>query len=40
MEYILTLDNKVIHFINENMRSPIMDKAMRFVSKLGNGGFV
>ena len=40
MEYILTLDNKVIRFINKNMRSPLLDKIMRFVTRLGNGGFV
>ena len=40
MEYILTLDNKVIRFINKNMRSPLLDKIMRFVSRLGNGGFI
>ena len=40
MEYILTLDNKVIRFINKNMRSPLLDKIMRFVTRLGNGGFI
>ena len=38
MEFILTFDNNVIKFVNEHMKSRVMDKIMRFVSALGNNG--
>lgn len=40
MEFILTFDDKVIRFINDNMRSRFLDKAMKLVSASGNYGIV
>ncbi len=40
MEFILTFDDKVIRFINDNMRSRFLDKAMKMVSASGNYGIV
>ena len=40
MEFILTFDDKVIRFINDNMRSRFLDKAMKLVSASGNYGII
>lgn len=40
MEFILTFDDKVIRFINDNLRSRFLDKAMKMVSASGNYGVV
>ncbi|MEA4971926.1 MAG: phosphatase PAP2 family protein [Candidatus Metalachnospira sp.] len=40
MELILTFDDTVIHFINDNMRNGLLNKIMEFVSLLGNGGIL
>lgn len=40
MEFILEFDDKVIHFVDENLRCEFMDKIMRFVSSLGNNGAI
>lgn len=40
MELILTFDDTVIHFINDNMRNAILDKIMEYISVLGNGGIL
>lgn len=40
MECVLTFDDVVIHFINDNIRNTILDKTMEFVSMLGNGGIL
>jgi len=40
VELILTFDDIVIHFVNDNMRSEILNKIMEFVSMLGNGGII
>lgn len=40
MEFILSFDETVIHFINDNIRSKTADRLMKFVSALGDNGAV
>lgn len=40
MLLIQHLDNSILFFINNNMHGHIMDKAMVFITSLGNGGFI
>jgi len=39
-EFINYIDNSVLDFIKDNMRSGILDIIMPFISVLGNGGFI
>ncbi len=40
MEFILNFDDRVIHFINDKMRSRSADRFMRLVSAMGDNGAI
>lgn len=40
MEMILKFDDKVMRFVNKNLRNKTVDKIMRFVTALGDNGAV
>lgn len=40
MSTILNIDNKILDFIQQNMRCSFLDDAMTFITSLGNAGIV
>ncbi|GFI61949.1 undecaprenyl-diphosphatase BcrC [Clostridiales bacterium] len=40
MRSILTIDDKIIHFVNDHMRCRSVDKVMRIVSRIGDNGAI
>ncbi|MBW6411512.1 phosphatase PAP2 family protein [Clostridium weizhouense] len=40
MQFIQVFDDRILNFIQENLRSPIMDRVIPFITSLGNGGFI
>lgn len=40
MQFIQAFDDRILNFIQENLRNPIMDKIIPIITSLGNGGLV
>ncbi|MBH1942130.1 phosphatase PAP2 family protein [Mobilitalea sibirica] len=40
MELIQSIDNNILIFIQENLKNPVFDQVMVFITKLGNAGFL
>ncbi|GAA0079134.1 phosphatase PAP2 family protein [Clostridium sp. CTA-5] len=40
MQFIQAFDDRILNFIQENLRNPIMDKIIPAITSLGNGGLV
>lgn len=40
LERIQELDERILFFIQENMRNPVLDRVMVFITSLGNAGFL
>lgn len=40
MEWILNIDNSILDFIQNNLRSSILDKIMILITSLGNAGII
>lgn len=40
MEFIQSIDNCVLQFIQDYLRNPVMDKVFVFITRLGNNGFI
>lgn len=39
-DYIQTLDEAVLFFIQEHLKSPVLDRSMVFITSLGNAGLI